>query len=91
MSGQAINLNKSSVTFSPNTTQINCNAVYTYLQVTEVQKPGKYLGMPMNVGRKKTSVFFQVVTNLKQQIPSLFSYTIKNSLTYINYYFRIYF
>lgn len=56
ISRHAINFNKSSVTFSPSTTPANRQLVCTNLQVQEVQVPGKYLGMPMSIGRDCLSV-----------------------------------
>lgn len=47
ISGQVVNFNKSTVTFSPNTTDANRREVCELLGVSEVQNPGKYLGIPM--------------------------------------------
>lgn len=57
LSGQVINYEKSEVVFSPNTLEGDCREVCESLEVKQVQKPGKYLGMPMCVGSKKTEVF----------------------------------
>lgn len=38
------------------------------LQVREVHEVGKYLGMPMCVGRKKNSVFHKVVDKVKSKL-----------------------
>lgn len=57
LSGQMINFNKSSVIFSPNTGEIDRVRVCEQLQVKETKSPGKYLGMPMCVGKSKSEVF----------------------------------
>lgn len=57
LSGQMINYNKSSIVFSPNTCEENRRQVCEVLQVHEADKPGKYLGMPMQVGKCKIEVF----------------------------------
>lgn len=53
ISGQAVNYTKSSVVFSPNTSSMERTLVCASLGVSEVSKPGKYLEMPMYVGRSK--------------------------------------
>ncbi|XP_017248940.1 uncharacterized protein LOC108219886 [Daucus carota subsp. sativus] len=57
ISGQMINYDKSSVTFSSNTTADNRKEVCEQLGVNEAQNPGRYLGMPMYVGRRKVATF----------------------------------
>lgn len=57
MSGQAINLQKSAVVFSPNTRDDDRVQVCNILQVREESTPGKYLGLPMFIGRNKSRVF----------------------------------
>lgn len=47
MSDQAINLNKSSVIFSPSTDAATRGCICDILCVSEVFDPGKYLGVPM--------------------------------------------
>ncbi|XP_074325881.1 uncharacterized protein LOC141663935 [Apium graveolens] len=56
-SGQMINFNKSSIVFSPNTCEEDRRRICEVLQVHEADKPGKYLGMPMQLGKSKTEVF----------------------------------
>ncbi|XP_074352485.1 putative mitochondrial protein AtMg00310 [Apium graveolens] len=70
LSGQAINFNKSSVIFSPNTRTRERNQVCQILQVSEVSEPGRYLGMPMNVGKKKVSVFHFLTDRVKKKLQS---------------------
>lgn len=57
ISGQAVNCRKSSIIFSPNTSTEDRNLVCTTLEVDEVDKPGKYLGMPMSIGKSKRNAF----------------------------------
>lgn len=38
------------------------------LQVQEVSEPGKYLGLPMKIGRKKISVFQFLIDKVKQRL-----------------------
>lgn len=68
ISGQAINFNKSSVMFSPNTTIQDRHEVGQLLQVQEVREPGRYLGMPMNVGKRKVSVFNALTDRVKHKL-----------------------
>lgn len=64
LSGQFVNYNKSDVTFSPNTIRSERLAVCDCLGVKRVLKPGKYLGMPMSVGRNKTEVFGFIIDRI---------------------------
>lgn len=57
LSDQVINYNKSDIVFSPNTRHESRVSVCNCLGVKQILKPGKYLGMPMCVGRNKTEVF----------------------------------
>ncbi|KAL8125715.1 hypothetical protein AgCh_013104 [Apium graveolens] len=68
MSGQAINFHKSSVNFSPNTAASVRQEIYQSLGVREVYDPGKYLGMPMRVGRKKVETFQFLKDRVKQKL-----------------------
>lgn len=43
--------------FSPNTTQLNRRLFYGISEVKEVKSPGKYLGVPMAMGRNRTTGF----------------------------------
>lgn len=49
LSGQAVNFNKSAITFSPNITVETREAICGVLGVQESTIPGKYLGLPMAV------------------------------------------
>lgn len=66
--GQAINFNKSCISFSPNTKTRECSAICQTLQVREVDEPGKYLGMSMHVGQKKVATFQFLTNRVKQKL-----------------------
>lgn len=68
ISGQMINYAKSSITFSSNTREINRNEVCNQLGVVVVQNPGKYLGMPMCVGRRKVATFSFLAEKVEQKL-----------------------
>lgn len=68
VSGQVVNYNKSDVVFSPNTRQEERVAVCDILGVRQVDQPGKYLGMPMCVGKSKVEVFGFLHDRLKQKL-----------------------
>jgi hypothetical protein len=53
ISGQAINMQKSEIYYSKNTTGDMKEKIQSILQVTESMGSGKYLGLPSMVGRKK--------------------------------------
>ena len=57
LSGQAVNFNKSMITFSPNTTTDTREAICSILEVQESTALGKYLGIPMIVRYNKCEVF----------------------------------
>lgn len=65
LSGQAVNFNKSLITFSLNTSAENRTLVCGVLEVGESVTPGKYLGIPMAIGRKRNEVlnFIECVRN----------------------------
>lgn len=68
MSGQAINLHKSSVVFSPNTREADRTRVCNILQVREVATPGNYLGLPMCIGRQKGKAFKFVTERISSKL-----------------------
>lgn len=68
LSGQLINYNKSNVCFSPNTSDQERLAVCEKLQVKVIEKPDKYLGMPMCVGKNKTETFGFMSDRLDQKL-----------------------
>ncbi|XP_074322749.1 uncharacterized protein LOC141659720 [Apium graveolens] len=57
LSGQAVNFNKSAITFSSNTSTQNREVIYGIVEVEESRSPGNYLGIPMAVGNRKNEVF----------------------------------
>lgn len=57
ISSQLINFNKSLVTFSTNTKEEDRREVCEQLGVEEKPQSGKYLGLPMRIGRNKTAAF----------------------------------
>lgn len=57
VSGQVINYEKSSMTFSKGTSQPRRNQIQATLGVETVTKHDKYLGMPATVGRSKKEIF----------------------------------
>lgn len=77
-SGQMINYNKSTVMFSPNTTEENRQSVHSLLGVREVHEPGNYLGMPMNIGRRKIANFSFLVERVEQKLQGWQRITLSN-------------
>lgn len=78
-SGQMINYSKSTVMFSPNTTEENRQIVCSQLGVREVQEPGYYLGMPMNIGWRKMGSFSFLVERVEQKIQGWQNITLSKS------------
>lgn len=70
ISGQQINYAKSALTFSPNTSTTCRGEVCTQLGVREQQNPGKYLEMPMLIGRNKKETFSFLLDRVKQKLQS---------------------
>lgn len=66
--GQVINYSKSVVTFSPNTTENARKLICSKLEVREAKSPGKYLGMPMVIGRRKASTFNFLFERVDQKL-----------------------
>lgn len=56
-SGQIINLDKSTMVFSPGTPAPTRTAIHSVLGIEVVPKFDKYLGMPVVVGQSKKDVF----------------------------------
>lgn len=69
-SGQLINKEKSSITFSPKTSQEIRNRVKTQLGITKEGGAGKYLGLPELFGRRKRDLFESIVTRIKKKAAS---------------------
>lgn len=70
LSGQAVNYNKSSITFSPITLIEDHRKICSALEVREISSPAKYLGMPMYVGRNKNAVFGFLADRVTQKLQS---------------------
>ncbi|XP_074352566.1 uncharacterized protein LOC141691705 [Apium graveolens] len=68
LSEQAVNFNKSSIYFNPNTLSADREEICQSLQVQEVNEPGKYLGLSMKISRKKISVFQFLIDKVKQKL-----------------------
>ncbi|XP_074360858.1 uncharacterized protein LOC141701117 [Apium graveolens] len=66
LSCQIINYEKSEV--GPNTNEEDMMEVCEILGVRQVQKPGKYLRMPMNMGSSKTEVFGFLIDRVQQRL-----------------------
>ncbi|XP_019181376.1 PREDICTED: uncharacterized protein LOC109176397 [Ipomoea nil] len=68
MSGQCVNFGKSCIIFSRNTDDMIKNNVATVFNVQQVHNIGRYLGLPMGVGRNKREVFEYIEAKLKQRL-----------------------
>ncbi|XP_074373548.1 uncharacterized protein LOC141713882 [Apium graveolens] len=53
---------------NPNTLSADREEICQSLQVQEVNEPGKYLGLPMKISRKKISVFQFLIDKVKQKL-----------------------
>ncbi|KAL5830904.1 hypothetical protein ACOSQ4_016258 [Xanthoceras sorbifolium] len=60
-SGQAINFEKSALTFSPNTSAGTISTVRNIFRVDVVSSHDKYLGLPSSVGRNKKGIFGSIL------------------------------
>ncbi|XP_019160780.1 PREDICTED: uncharacterized protein LOC109157336 [Ipomoea nil] len=65
--GQAVNFNKSSISFSRNTLVDMEDLVAGALGVSQADDFGKYLGLPSVIGRNKKLVFAYIEQKLKQR------------------------
>ncbi|XP_074378628.1 uncharacterized protein LOC141720172 [Apium graveolens] len=68
VSGQMINSSKSNITFSPNTAREDRAGVCEVLRIQETDAPGKYLGMPMRMGRNKMEVLGFLKDKVQQKL-----------------------
>lgn len=68
MSGQSVNFNKSCMVFSRNVGAHEASLVAAELGVLIVDSIGKYLGLPLGVGKNKKEVLGYLETKLKQRI-----------------------
>ena len=65
-SGQTINTNKSSISFSAKTTQETRARVKSILGIAREGGVGKYLGLPEHFGRRKKDLFTSIVDKIRQ-------------------------
>ncbi|KAK2636708.1 hypothetical protein Ddye_031500 [Dipteronia dyeriana] len=56
-SGQQINFQKSSISFSSNSSRLIINQICSLLDVQQTENHGKYLGLPSLIGRNKSQIF----------------------------------
>ena len=68
ISGQQINFGKSTVVFSPNTKGEDRTKVFDKLGVTEIDKPGNYLGMPIVISRNRVATFSFLLDRVDQKL-----------------------
>ena len=66
-SGQKINQEKSSITFSSKTEPATRESAKQILQIHKLGGQGKYLGLPELFGRKKKDLFSSIVDRIKQR------------------------
>ena len=67
-SGQSINLEKSSIYFSTNTTEVQRQQMLQILGVREVMKFDSYLGLPTLIGRAKYHTFSYVMDRVWKKL-----------------------
>jgi len=69
-SGQAINLNKSGIYFSKNCPMNLRRNMAAELRVPEIEKTGKYLGIPSDWGGSKKDVFASILARVNKKLES---------------------
>ncbi|GAA0168313.1 hypothetical protein LIER_23060 [Lithospermum erythrorhizon] len=67
-SGQLVNVQKSTIMFSPNVSGPTREAISAMLDMTEVNSHGKYLGLPTTIGSFKKEVFNTIVDRVKAKV-----------------------
>ena len=67
-SGQKINTEKSSIFFSPNTTQNTKDTIFSILGPMNDSRHTKYLGLPSFIGRSKKQVFSTLKERVGQKL-----------------------
>lgn len=70
VSGQLINFQKSSITFSNKTPQSTRGNVKQLLKIDKEGGTGKYLGLPEHFGRRKKDLFTAIVDKIRQKASS---------------------
>lgn len=79
ISGQMVNYNKSLITFSPNTATDARINVCDQLGVKEANAPGRYLGLPMSIGRNKAAQFGFLLERIEQKLDGWTNHTISKA------------
>lgn len=69
-SGQLVNLDKSSIFFSKNTSQEMRDLIRAELQGVQEQRRAKYLGLPLMIGRAKKEVFSYITEAVAKKTSS---------------------
>ena len=67
VSGQKVNISKSSITFSVKTSQEVKNSAKEILGIHKERGVGKYLGLPKNFGKRKKDLFTSIVDRIRQR------------------------
>ncbi|XP_060969566.1 uncharacterized protein LOC133036823 [Cannabis sativa] len=70
VSGQKVNVTKSSIFFSPNTDQMLKNQICSTLEMTEADEHSMYLGLPNTMGRKKAAILGDTSQTVIQSLPT---------------------
>lgn len=70
VSGQKVNIQKSSITFSKNTPQEKKDKAKAILGISKEGGVGKYLGLPEHFGRRKKDLFTSIVDRIRQRASS---------------------
>lgn len=68
VSGQAVNLRKSAITFGSKVLDSNKNILRRILNIHNEEGFGKYLGLSEQFGRKKKELFSYIVNKMKQRL-----------------------
>ncbi|XP_031107562.1 uncharacterized protein LOC116012214 [Ipomoea triloba] len=68
LSGQSVNFSKSCIIFSRNTGEVQRDAVASVFNVSQAGNIGKYLGLPMGIGRNKKEVFSFIEAKLNHRL-----------------------
>ncbi|KAL9691063.1 hypothetical protein QQ045_011480 [Rhodiola kirilowii] len=66
--GQKVNYDKSEIVFSPNIENCVKQEIISKLRVNEVEKRGKYLGLPLIVGQRKCEAIKEIVEKTWRKI-----------------------
>ncbi|XP_031116517.1 uncharacterized protein LOC116020174 [Ipomoea triloba] len=68
LSGQSVNFGKSCIVFSRNTMEPLRNSVAAVFNVQQSGNVGRYLGLPMGVGRNKREIFSYIEAKLQHRL-----------------------